>query len=58
MALRGELVSERDERSLDYSPMPHITIRNLKKSFEGTTVYDNFSLNLARGKVVSVVGAT
>jgi NitT/TauT family transport system ATP-binding protein len=56
MALRGELVSERDERSLDYSPMPHITIRNLKKSFEGTIVYDNFSLNLARGKVVSVFG--
>jgi NitT/TauT family transport system ATP-binding protein len=35
---------------------PHITIRNLKKQFQGQSVYDDFSLDLPRGKVVSVFG--
>jgi NitT/TauT family transport system ATP-binding protein len=56
MASRSELTNEREERSFDSVPAPHITIRDLKKSFEGAVVYDQFSLNLSRGKVVSVFG--
>jgi NitT/TauT family transport system ATP-binding protein len=56
MLLRSELASGRDEQNPNASPAPHITIRNLKKSFEGAVVYDRFSLNLSRGKVVSVFG--
>jgi NitT/TauT family transport system ATP-binding protein len=38
------------------TPAAHITIRSLKKSFQDAVVYDDFSLDLARGKVVSVFG--
>jgi NitT/TauT family transport system ATP-binding protein len=35
---------------------PHITVRNLKKQFQGRPVYEDFSIDLPRGKVVSVFG--
>jgi len=34
----------------------HITIRGLTKRFQGATVYDNFDLDVPRGKFVSVFG--
>ena len=35
---------------------PHITVRGLKKSFQGAPVYDGFDLDIPRGKFVSVFG--
>ena len=34
----------------------HITIRGLSKTFAGTPVYDNFDLDIPKGKIVSVFG--
>src|SRR3954468_7059868 len=34
----------------------HITIRGLKKRFQGATVYDGFDLDIPRGRFVSVFG--
>jgi NitT/TauT family transport system ATP-binding protein len=38
------------------STRPHITIRGLNKTFQGRPVYENFDLNLPRGKFISVFG--
>lgn len=35
---------------------PHVTIRGLSKRFEGSVIYDNFDLDLPRGKLISVFG--
>lgn len=35
---------------------PHITIRGLCKKFDGVTIYDQFDLDVPRGKFVSVFG--
>jgi NitT/TauT family transport system ATP-binding protein len=35
---------------------PHVTIRALSKSFEGTVIYDNFDLDIPRGELISVFG--
>lgn len=35
---------------------PHITIRGLAKRFKELTVYDNFDLDIPRGKIISVFG--
>jgi NitT/TauT family transport system ATP-binding protein len=35
---------------------PHVTIRGLSKSFEKTTIYDNFDLDIPRGELISVFG--
>lgn len=35
---------------------PHITIRGLCKKFQGVTIYDQFDLDVPRGKFVSVFG--
>ncbi len=35
---------------------PHVTIRGLCKRFEGSVIYDNFDLDLPRGKLISVFG--
>lgn len=35
---------------------PLITIRGLSKQFQGTTIYDNFSIDLPIGKFISVFG--
>ncbi|SIT72863.1 NitT/TauT family transport system ATP-binding protein [Ectothiorhodosinus mongolicus] len=35
---------------------PHITIRGLKKTFKTRTLYENFSLDLPRGKITTVFG--
>src|ERR1700761_617195 len=56
MASRIEFASEQGGKSFDAAPAPHITIRNLKNSFEDAVIYDRFSLDLPRGKVVSVFG--
>jgi NitT/TauT family transport system ATP-binding protein len=34
----------------------HITIRGLCKSFQGVVIYDNFDLDIPRGKVLSIFG--
>ena len=34
----------------------HITVRGLSKKFQGTTIYDDFSIDLPMGKFVSVFG--
>lgn len=34
----------------------HITIRGLTKTFDGAPVYDNFDLNIPKGKIVSIFG--
>ncbi len=42
----------------DGSPPPaHITVRGLHKQFNGTVIYENFDLDIPRGKFVSVFGA-
>lgn len=35
---------------------PHVTIRGLSKRFNDTVIYDNFDLDLPRGKLISVFG--
>ena len=35
---------------------PHITVRGLKKSFEGKPVYAGFDLDIPRGKFISIFG--
>ncbi|AXK82688.1 ATP-binding cassette domain-containing protein [Pseudolabrys taiwanensis] len=35
---------------------PHVTIRGLSKKFGNTVIYDNFDLDLPRGKLISVFG--
>ena len=34
----------------------HVTIRGLSKRFGTTTIYDNFDLDIPRGKLVSIFG--
>src|SRR3546814_14625184 len=41
-----------------FPPGTHITVRGLSKQFNGTVIYENFDLDLPRGKVVSVFGPT
>src|SRR5471030_2924462 len=35
---------------------PHITVRGLRKSFEGKPVYAGFDLDIPRGKFISIFG--
>ena len=37
---------------------PHVTIRGLAKAFDKTVIYDNFDLDIPRGKFISVFGPT
>jgi NitT/TauT family transport system ATP-binding protein len=37
-------------------PQAHITVRGLHKQFNGTVIYENFDLDIPRGKFVSVFG--
>ncbi len=37
-------------------PEPHITVRGLYKQFNDTVIYENFDLDIPRGKFVSVFG--
>ena len=34
----------------------HVTIRGLDKSFNGAVLYDNFNLDIPKGKIVSIFG--
>ena len=34
----------------------HVTIRGLDKSFSGAVLYDNFNLDIPKGKIVSIFG--
>src|ERR1700761_2010999 len=34
----------------------YITVRGLRKAFQGTTIYDDFSIDLPMGKFISVFG--
>lgn len=38
------------------SNRPHVTIRGLSKRFDKAVIYDNFDLDLPRGKLISVFG--
>jgi NitT/TauT family transport system ATP-binding protein len=35
---------------------PHVTIRGLSKHYQDATIYDNFDLDIPRGKLISVFG--
>ena len=37
-------------------PPAHITVRGLHKQFQGSVIYDNFDLDIPRGKFVSIFG--
>ena len=39
-----------------YPKGTHITIRGLTKRFQDATIYDNFDLDIPKGKIVSVFG--
>ena len=39
-----------------YPSGTHITVRGLTKRFDGVTVYDNFDLDIPKGKITSVFG--
>ena len=39
-----------------YPPGTHITVRGLVKRFDGVTVYDQFDLDIPKGKITSVFG--
>jgi NitT/TauT family transport system ATP-binding protein len=56
MGMHSSRITDPISGGLAKAAEPHITVRNLKKQFQGTPVYDNFSLDLPRGKVVSVFG--
>ncbi|MBN9052170.1 MAG: ABC transporter ATP-binding protein [Rhizobiales bacterium] len=40
----------------DDAPTPHITVRGLSKTFQGVVIYDNFNLDIPRGRFTSVFG--
>jgi len=40
----------------DGAPAAHITVRGLSKKFPGVTIYENFNLDIPRGKFVSIFG--
>ncbi len=42
--------------TLPAAPGTHVTVRGLSKSFAGTPLYTNFSLDLPRSKIVSIFG--
>jgi len=40
----------------DDGPAPHITVRGLSKTFQGVVIYDDFNLDIPRGRFTSVFG--
>ena len=40
----------------DGNPPAHITVRGLHKQFNGTVIYENFDLDIPRGKFISIFG--
>ena len=40
----------------DDTPAPHITVRGLSKTFQGVVIYDDFNLDIPRGRFTSVFG--
>jgi NitT/TauT family transport system ATP-binding protein len=40
----------------DIAPPAHITVRGLFKKFQGVAIYENFNLDIPRGKFVSIFG--
>lgn len=51
LSLRGRAVSASPKE-----PPPHVTIRGLCKRFQGAAVYENFDLDIPRGRFVSIFG--
>lgn len=50
-------VGASDDASRRWYPVgTHITVRGLTKRFDGVTVYDNFDLNIPKGRITSVFG--
>lgn len=46
----------RTEFGPDGAPPAHITVRGLSKRFQGEVIYDDFNLDLPRGKFTSIFG--
>lgn len=46
----------RTEFGPDGAPAAHITVRGLSKRFQGEVIYDDFNLDLPRGKFTSIFG--
>ncbi len=53
-AVTGSMTSQRI--STANRTAPHVTIRGLSKRFNDTVIYDNFDLDLPRGKLISIFG--
>lgn len=54
-----EPVVNLDEARADQQPKPrqaYLTVRGLNKQFKGTTIYDDFSIDLPLGKFISIFG--
>jgi NitT/TauT family transport system ATP-binding protein len=51
------LLAQRSKAAaLNSDAHPHVTIRGLTKHFQGAAVYENFDLDIPRGKFVSIFG--
>jgi NitT/TauT family transport system ATP-binding protein len=48
--------SVRQHPSPDDRPPAHITVRGLYKQFQGSVIYENFDIDIPRGKFVSIFG--
>ncbi|WP_300297542.1 ABC transporter ATP-binding protein [Ferrovibrio sp.] len=56
-AAPGSPPADQSEKSYRwFPPGTHITVRGLSKQFQGSPLYQDFDLDLPRGKVVSVFG--
>lgn len=47
---------ELEERLRWFPPNTHITVRGLNKAFGDTTIYDNFDLDIPKGRITSIFG--
>jgi NitT/TauT family transport system ATP-binding protein len=57
MNAKASVVSSyRTEFGPDGSPPAHITVRGLSKRFHGEVIYDDFNLDLPRGRFTSIFG--
>ncbi len=56
MAMDAATMAPRVAMSEPAKPGTHITIRGLTKYFTGTPLYENFNLDIPKGKIISVFG--
>jgi NitT/TauT family transport system ATP-binding protein len=55
-AIRNVVPSEEAAPAPSKARQPRLTVRGLSKKFQGTTVYEEFSVDLPMGKFISVFG--